>query len=99
MVRSAVKQCLRKLGYLMSRYDSRRDPLAVRKLFFESHGINVVFDVGATAGQFALQLRESGYRDKIVSFEPLSSAFRKLSEAAQNDSNWQVRHCALGDNE
>ena len=99
MLRSYVKQRLRKLGYLISRYDSRRDPLAVRKLFFESHGINVVFDVGANAGQFALQLRESGYRDKIVSFEPLSSAFRKLAEAAQNDSNWQVQHCALGDNE
>ena len=99
MFRSSVKQCLRKLGYLISRYDSRRDPLAVRKLFIESHGINVVYDVGANAGQFALQLRESGYQGRIISFEPLSSAFRKLAEAAQNDPNWQVHQCALGDKE
>lgn len=97
MFRTLIKHVLLKLGYVVSRYDQRRDPLAVRRLFFESYGINVVFDVGANAGQFALQLRESGYRDKIVSFEPLSSAFRKLAEAAKNDPNWQVQHCALGD--
>jgi FkbM family methyltransferase len=99
MFRTLIKHVLLKLGYAVSRYDQKRDPLAVRRHFFESHGITVVFDVGANAGQFALQLRESGYRDKIVSFEPLSSAFRKLSEAAQNDSNWQAEHCALGDKE
>ena len=99
MLHSSVKQCLRKFGYLISRYDYRRDPFAVRKLFFESHGINVVYDVGANAGQFALELRESGYRGKIISFEPISSAFRKLSEAAKNDPNWQVQNYALGDKE
>lgn len=99
MFRSAVKQRLQKLGYRISRYDPRRDPLAVRKLFFESHGIDVVYDVGANAGQFALELRDSGYRGKLISFEPLSSAFKKLSEAAKNDPNWQVQNCALGNTE
>jgi FkbM family methyltransferase len=99
MLRSAVKQRLRKSGYLISRYDARRDPLAVRKFFFESHGINVVYDVGANAGQFALELRESGYRGKLISFEPLSSAFKKLSEAAKDDPDWQVQNCALGNKE
>ena len=99
MFRSAVKNGLRKLGYVMSRYDYRRDPLAVRKLFFESHAINVVFDVGANAGQFAQQLRETGYEGNIISFEPLSSAFVNLAEAAKNDPTWQVQQCALGDKE
>jgi FkbM family methyltransferase len=99
VLRSAVKQRLQKFGYRVSRYDPRRDPLAVRKLFFESHRINVVYDVGANAGQFALELRESGYRGKLISFEPLSSAFKKLSEAAKNDPNWHVQNCALGSKE
>ena len=99
MFRSAVKNGLRKLGYVISRYDYRRDPLAVRNIFLESHGINVVLDVGANAGQYAQQLRECGYRGKIISFEPLSKAFRQLAETAQNDPTWQVKQCALGDKE
>lgn len=99
MLSTAVKSGLRKLGYVASRYDHKRDPLAVRKHFLEVHGINLVLDVGANSGQFAQQLIESGYNGKIVSFEPLSAAFEALSEAAQNYSNWYVVHCALGDEE
>ncbi len=99
MLRTEVKNGLRKLGYIASRYDHRRDPYAVRKHFFEMCGINLVFDIGANSGQFAQQLLESGYRGKIVSFEPLSAAFGKLSEAAQKYSDWNAVHCALGHEE
>jgi FkbM family methyltransferase len=99
MLRTEVKNGLRKLGYVASRYDHRRDPFAVRKHFFEMCGINLVFDIGANSGQFAQQLLESGYRGKIVSFEPLSAAFGKLSEAAQQHSDWDAVHCALGHEE
>lgn len=96
MFRTIIKRGLLKLGYVVSRYDQRRDPLAVRKHFFEAHGINVVFDVGANIGQFAQQLRATGYQQKIISFEPQSSAFAKLKKAAMQDSAWKVEHCALG---
>jgi FkbM family methyltransferase len=99
MFRTAVKNGMRKLGYIASQYDHRRDPLAVRKRFFETYGINLVLDVGANSGQFAQQLIESGYAGEIVSFEPLSSAFEKLSETAQKHSNWHAVHCALGHEE
>lgn len=99
MLRAEVKKGLRKLGYVASRYDHRRDPSAVRKHFFEAYGINLVLDVGANSGQFAQQLLESGYRGKIVSFEPLSVAFGELSKAAQNHSDWNTLHCALGHEE
>jgi len=99
MLHTAMKNGLRKLGYVLNRYDSRRDPLVVRKHYLQSHGINVVFDVGANVGQFALELRESGYQGKIVSFEPLSSAFRKLAEVAHKDHDWLAEHYALGDKE
>lgn len=99
MFRAAVKNGLRKMGYVASQYDHRRDPLAVRRRFFEVYGINLVLDVGANSGQFAQQLIESGYGGEIVSFDPLSSAFGKLSEAAQKHSNWHAVHCALGHEE
>ncbi len=64
----------------------------------EAYQIDLVIDIGANAGQFAQELRDDmGYANRIVSFEPLSSAFRSLEEKAKKDKDWQVHHCALGD--
>jgi len=98
MLRSA-KAFLRKWGYVVSRYDFRLDPLAVRKRLFETRGVNLVYDIGANVGQFAVELRRSGYRGRIISFEPLQSAFGKLSEAAEGDPLWEARNYALGHEE
>lgn len=61
------------------------------------YGIDVVLDVGANAGQYARALRRMGYRGRIVSFEPLSSARRKLRANARGIRGWQVVDLALGD--
>jgi len=58
--------------------------------------VTLVFDVGANTGQFARQLWSSGYDGKIVSFEPVTAAFKSLSEAAKNDPRWATIHGALG---
>jgi FkbM family methyltransferase len=60
--------------------------------------IDVVIDVGANEGQFAQQLR-SFYRGEIYSFEPVSSVFEKLAEAASADPKWHVYKLALGSQE
>ncbi|HEX9812875.1 MAG TPA: FkbM family methyltransferase [Burkholderiales bacterium] len=60
--------------------------------------IDLVIDVGANEGQFARDLR-SFYRGKILSFEPVSSAFEKLATAANSDPNWHVHKLALGSRE
>jgi FkbM family methyltransferase len=62
-------------------------------------GVNCVFDVGANVGQFATALRRSGYRGRIVSFEPVSELADKLREAASDDPDWLVFQCAVGDEE
>lgn len=58
--------------------------------------INLVIDVGANAGQFALGLRSLGYTGRIISFEPQSVLYASLRAAAIGDEQWEVRHCALG---
>ena len=64
--------------------------------FIEDRAIDVVIDVGANVGQFGESLRAGGYRGMIVSFEPVESAFKTLSEKALADGNWQAHHCGLG---
>lgn len=58
--------------------------------------VDCVLDVGANTGQFASGLRRSGYRGRIVSFEPVSSVFATLREAAHGDPDWQVHQLAAG---
>jgi len=58
---------------------------------------DLVLDVGANAGQFALELFNAGFTGRIISFEPLSSAHTALCKAARNNPKWEVApRCALG---
>lgn len=59
-------------------------------------GITDLIDVGANAGQWAQQVRQYGYRGDIWSYEPLSSAFARLSAAAAADPRWHVTRTAVG---
>jgi FkbM family methyltransferase len=62
----------------------------------DMYRVNVVVDVGAHRGQFARGLRESGYRGRIVSFEPTPDGFAGLSAAAASDPRWEIHQLALG---
>jgi len=61
-----------------------------------SCGINLIFDVGANIGQFAEEIRKMGYKGRIVSFEPLTSAYRELGKKAAGDPGWDTVNIALG---
>ncbi|MFE9402330.1 FkbM family methyltransferase [Streptomyces sp. NPDC006530] len=59
--------------------------------------IDLVLDVGAHRGDFAAELREAGYRGRIVSFEPLREPRAELRHRAALDDTWSVLPYALGD--
>lgn len=64
----------------------------------QSNNINVVFDIGANTGQFARNIRRFGYKGKIISFEPLPEAHKKLIYNSKKDPNWLIhQRCAIGD--
>jgi FkbM family methyltransferase len=52
--------------------------------------IDLIFDVGANTGQYALSLRRFGYFKKIISFEPMKRENEILRERSTKDSNWLV---------
>jgi FkbM family methyltransferase len=63
-----------------------------------AHGVEVVLDIGANLGQFASGLRNGGYRNQIISFEPVTETHNGLLQAAAGDSKWTVApRCAVGD--
>ena len=66
-------------------------------LSLREKNINYILDIGANEGQFVKELRFYGYKDKVVSFEPLLEAHKKLTEISKNDNDWEIfRPLALG---
>lgn len=61
--------------------------------------IDCVLDVGANEGQYALMLRDIGYRGRIVSFEPVKANVERLEALSASDPNWDVQPLALGDSD
>lgn len=56
----------------------------------------VALDVGASRGQYGEWLRSSGFKGRILSFEPGTTSFRQLASRAKADGMWQAFNCALG---
>lgn len=63
---------------------------------FAELGINCVLDVGAHVSEYALFLREIGYRGRIVSFEPVLASFERLERLTAGDGRWSASRVALG---
>lgn len=58
--------------------------------------VNCVVDVGAHHGQFGALVRSTGYRGRLLSFEPVPSSFRVLTAQAAGDAEWRCLQYALG---
>lgn len=95
-IRHLAKSLIRKMGYLVESYDIYRDPAALRMALLSLNGINVVFDIGANAGQFAIGLRHDGYDGRIISFEPVAQVYENLVANAKGDTEWETVNSALG---
>lgn len=86
-----------KLGYDVTKFSPESNPIALRKQLLVDYEIDTVLDVGANSGQFARTLRSNlGYKGRILSFEPLSSAFSLLQKNARNIAGWETFNFALG---
>ena len=59
--------------------------------------IDLVIDVGAYDGEYALDLRRLGYDGAIASFEPSTDQLGRLRERSAGDPRWTVHDVALSD--
>jgi FkbM family methyltransferase len=93
---SVVRKLLKKLGRDVVMYHHTTHPVARRMHLLERYGVNLVLDIGANVGHFGHELRSLGYRGRIVSFEPLKSAYTRLENAVRGDPSWTTQNCAIG---
>lgn len=90
----AIKNLSNSFGYDIVRYPPR---IFLDRIKLMNHyNIDVIFDIGANKGQYAHEMRKFGYNKKIVSFEPLKSAFSELAQSVKKDPDWQAENIAIG---
>ena len=95
LLKSIIRKIFKIFNLQLSYYKkSRKNYLKT----IESRGINLIFDVGANKGQFALSVFEDDYQGKIISFEPTSNVYKKLTINAEKFYNWKIHErVAVGD--
>ena len=88
-MKKTIKSFIQKFGYNLEKIYSGQHPVFSRK-------IDLVLDVGANTGGFAKDLRSFGYKNHIVSFEPVKQTHGKLEENSKFDKKWLVhKRCAI----
>ena len=95
-LRNTVREWLRRRGYDLHRYTLELDPVERRRRMLSAAKIDLVLDVGANEGQYALELRKLGFTGRIVSFEPIREVGQRLQANLGQDRQWEFRPMALG---
>jgi FkbM family methyltransferase len=96
-LKSRVRAAINQLGWDLARVDTSQSPSRQLARALSHLQIGLVLDVGANTGQYAQELRKGGYRQRIVSFEPLPAAYAQLLANTQGDPQWRVHpRCAVG---
>jgi len=93
-MKKLIKKILKNRGLQVTKYPDM--DLKRRLKIMTYYNINTLFDIGANTGQYAKRMKELGYSNRIISFEPLKGAFEDLKKAALKDNNWIVNNYALG---
>ncbi|MEO7294069.1 MAG: FkbM family methyltransferase [Ginsengibacter sp.] len=88
-----IKSALKGIGYQIKKYRGEDIPRLKIMAHFD---IDKLLDVGANIGQYSLEMRELGFKEEIISFEPLRAAYEQLKKVAKKDKNWVVNNYALG---
>lgn len=90
-VRSALGVMGVEIGAYTGSFSEHRDHL------IRSAEVNTVWDVGANIGQYATAVRRGGYRGRLISIEPGSSAFHDLWMRTEHDNAWYALRTAVAE--
>ena len=58
--------------------------------------VQLVLDIGANRGQWALEVIRNGFSKSLISFEPITRAFNELRDNSNSHRNWKAHNLAIG---
>ena len=96
-IKNWIRNLAHKLGYEITARNLLRSYNIRRSAFLRDTEITVILDVGANTGQYGKRIWNDGFSGRMISFEPISTEFQSLSDAAAKHSRWEVHQIALGD--
>lgn len=92
-----TKRIFQNFGILIRKYNPATSEELRRIKLLQHYQIDLVFDIGANKGQYALGIMDAGYAGRIISFEPLSAVHNELMETSKKYNNWTIApRCAIG---
>jgi FkbM family methyltransferase len=94
-VRNAARRAVQRIGLDVQRFP-RSAPLFQVVRLMNRRGVACVIDVGANIGQYASELRRLGFRNSILSLEPLRAEFQVLEQRCAKDRSWRCQRFAVG---
>jgi len=95
-----VKSLFRTMGIDLVRYLPSSSATAQLRQIFLCQLFDAVVDVGANRGNYYLNLKDIGYKNNVIAFEPLSSAYYELQKIAKRDPRLILPpRMALGDSD
>lgn len=77
MLIKAADQISRNVGLRVTLTKNSLD--GKRAELLQKLGVTVVFDVGANSGQYTQLIRDFGYKQQIISFDPVPDAYQLLN--------------------
>ncbi|MDQ7250231.1 FkbM family methyltransferase [Dongia sedimenti] len=88
-VSSQVQACAKRLGLRIIRITPKSSPALRIADILNRSNIRCVLDVGANSGGYAWELFDEGYAGRIISFEPLPTAWQQLkAKSASYGGRW-----------
>lgn len=99
-IEKLVRRTANRFGIDIRRHNPRATSAGRLSQMLVDQRVDLVIDVGANVGQFAQSLRDSGYANRIVSFEPIQAAHAQLLRQSRTDHSWEIAPpVAIGDHD
>ena len=96
-IKYSLRIMFRWIGFEIHRINVKTNKSSQFYAALDFFNIDLIFDVGANTGQFAKEIRRTGFAGRIISFEPIPEAYAKLKRRAICDKFWTIHgRCALG---
>ena len=99
-----LKTLLSKFGVIIRKKDQSwsfvpfvSTPEGFIQELLNKYEIDLILDIGASTGYWAANIRENGYKGRIISFEPQESAYKQIKERVKSDINWDLVKVALSE--